>query len=272
MMKILDKIKGKNKKDNTSLEEIQQLYSNAMSMLDKAKTTSEKEEAIKYAEAAFRKMNMLSMERENEMFATLERELASARNEFAKTSMEVDNEVTDLEERLRKLNNTPAARSIQSKISDFARKTQMEMFDRQYEKLQRFKRLIDSGEKLPDDGRYANDIYDKLSEYEKKYLFLPYLLEKESEGLLSEKEAAILEDVSLLAFINTGNFKNGYKQAVENLHAIGVINIGDEACFMNSFDKYCPDGVDRNSIANYADFRRQSSTVYKETQGGYGSR
>lgn len=264
------------KKDNNSNDqsttvivdhskEIQDLFAKSMYALENAKTLEEKEQALEVASKNYATMQRLDMDWENELFTSLDKEIQKARAEFKESSDRIERDISSLETRINNLENTPAAKSIQSRVRKEANSLAVDMFNRQYKDIIAMRNEISARKFFEENGlgttsmsKYTSGFYETINEYEKKYLFLPFLLEKKAYGMLSKEEEKELEDMESWAIASGMTKKNSYTQALENLHALGVIDIRNEMSFIQTFDENHLEYRDRESIATYAEFRNNN--------------
>ena len=232
---------NRNKKDNTpnntaSYDEIQRLYMESMKALNQAMTIEDKEKAVELANNNWQKMINMGYDRENKMFATLNAEVEKARRELDGAISKHEASAQELEDRLQKVDNNSHRESISSTVSDTAKQALQDMFNRQYEKIINVQYSLINGE-------YHDEFYTKeINSIERRFLLLPLFIEKKAVVGLSKCEEEILKNMELLLMAYTGGkMKEGYTSAVGNLQALGLIDIRDEACFMQTFDNNVKD-------------------------------
>ena len=151
-----------------------------------------------------------------------------------------------LSHKMNELDSSPVRKSINSHVSQYANDIYREMverkFDERYKELTAFQIALEFKEK----HGIKTDTYDKLKDrYEtlinsglldennKNGLFLPYLLERDELGIISEKER---RELNILK--NSCDVNKTYRAVAVIYQLLGFGNLEDDLFLEKSFPKY----------------------------------
>ena len=144
--------------------------------------------------------------------------------------------------------------------STFKNDIMNDLFKRQYKEIEAMRTEIAGQEFLKTmglgldrGGKYTSGFYEKMDEKDKKYLFLPYLMEKEAAGIISKKESAELKGILEYMKSNNVDLGVGYTKSVILLHALGVTDARDARNFESTFKLVDASKYDREAIAQIGD-------------------
>ena len=176
-------------------------------------------------------------------------------------------------------NTIPSNRSSREFSSGDKRNIMSDLFSRKYREIEAMRKAMSSDEFFKKQGldfnhssKYTDGFYKKIPDGEKKYLFLPYLMEKEASGLLDKKESIELKEMLENIKEEKIDLKTGYVKSLIFLHALGVTNVRDNTVFENTFNVIDTNKFDRESIAQVGDSFGGRETTNDFENSGRGGR
>ncbi len=236
--------------------ESQYIYVDCTSLLDDF-GFSDDESIINALESRGRFVNEISFDFKNKImnwvnkketskFAN-QRNVSKLNSKFIETKqIEEENKklldsINEMEGRVKKVENLPGNKQLNDMVSetakDYLKEQLIEDFNKQYDDINNLrmtiKQLNNNWPHLATHSKlYPN--YMRLSDEEKMYMFLPYLIEKKELGILTSKEREELESISFEKY----GFNNCYYIGLALLQGFGLIDIMNENNFIRGFNKH----------------------------------
>jgi len=152
----------------------------------------------------------------------------------------------DISTKMNELDKSAAVKNVNYYVGETAKKMFVEKansdFDALYSDLKKFKVAFELLDKY---GVKSDDMTDIMNKYsilaknqivntsEHDKLFLPYLLEREALGIITNKEKDTLNILK-----NDKNIKQTYRKMVVVYDMLGLIDLTDEAMFSETFSQY----------------------------------